>query len=140
MFLCIGACPDRAAVADCLKTNKTLIMEQMNRIELRGMVGSVRILNYNEKTGANFTLATNQAYRAQDGTAVIETTWHNVIAWEGKNIQDLRLLDKGSKVYVMGRLKNNRYTASDGTERVASEVQASRLAILDDNESLQNEM
>ena len=49
-------------------------------------------------------------------------------------------MKRGDKVYVTGRLRYSKYTGSDGVERVACDVVANRLVILDEAESLQNEM
>ena len=70
-------------------------MEQLNRVELKGIVGNVRIQTYDENKMARIGLATNFAYKDREGTAVIDTSWHNVIAWEGRNIQGLDKIEKG---------------------------------------------
>ena len=119
---------------------KKNFMEQINRIELRGMVGNVKIQNYTDAVVARLTVATNYAYKDKTGNAVIETAWHNVIAREGRNIQGLEELKRGDKVYLTGRLRYSKYTGSDGVERVACDVVANRLVVLDEVESLQNEM
>ena len=119
---------------------KKNFMEQINRIELRGMVGNVKIQNYTDAVVARLTVATNYAYKDKTGNAVIETAWHNVIAREGRNIQGLEELKRGDKVYLTGRLRYSKYTGSDGVERVACDVIANRLVVLDEVESLQNEM
>ena len=111
-------------------------MEQLNRIEIRGNVGNVRIQNVGGRTVAKMTVATNLAYKAQDGSPVIETTWHNVTAWEGREIQNLDRIDKGSKVSVVGRIRQQRYVASDGEERSIYEVLANRISLIESRESL----
>ncbi len=113
-------------------------MEQLNKIELRGTVGSVRLQTYNDSLVAHFTVVTNFAYKDRDGSPVIDATWHNVTAWEGRDIPDLRSLEKGSKVYILGRIRNQKYTASDGTDRFSTEIVARRLVFVDDQ--LQSEM
>ena len=81
-----------------------------------------------------------QAYKDKDGAAVIETTWHSVVAFENKSIQDLDKIEKGSKLYVSGRVRTNRFTGSDGVERTVYEVVASRIAPCEDGVSLACEM
>ena len=115
-------------------------MEQLNRIELRGTVGSIKIQKISDANVANFTLATNLAYRDKDGCAIIETTWHNVTAWESKEIKDLERIEKGCKVHLVGRLRNQRFCSSDGAERTMYEVVAKSLYIIDDQEVLQYQM
>lgn len=100
----------------------------------------MRVQNFEQTRVARFSVATNVAYKDRDGGAVIETTWHNVSAWEGRGIKDLDQIQKGSKLYIQGRLRNQKYTGADGVERVSSEVLASRVVIIDDAEQLQYEM
>lgn len=115
-------------------------MEQLNRIELRGMVGSVNIQNYPQGKVAHITVATSLAYHDKAGNPVIDTQWHNVTAWEGKSIQNLESIQKGSKIYVQGRLKTQKFTGNDGVDRFSVEVQASRLTLVDSDELLASEM
>ena len=115
-------------------------MEQLNKIELRGVVGSVRLETYEDSRMARINLATNYAYKDREGTAVIDTTWHNVVAWEGRNIQGLERINKGTKLYVCGRLRYQKYTGVDGVDRIATDVLANRLAIIEDPEPMQYEM
>lgn len=111
-------------------------MEQLNRIELRGYVGSITIYPAGERKMARFTLATSMAYKDKDGAAIIETTWHTCIAFENKSIQDLEKIEKGSKLYVCGRLRTNRYSGADGVERTVYEVIASRVTPYEDQATL----
>lgn len=114
-------------------------MEQLNRIELRGNVGSVRLQAVGDKQVAKLTVATNYIYKGKDGEPVIETTWHNVTAWEGKNIANLNKVEKGDKVHILGRLRNQKFIGNDGVERTAYDVLAGKLEILDEDEYLQYE-
>lgn len=114
-------------------------MEQLNKIELRGTVGSVRYQNFGDNSVANFTLVTNYAYKDRDGAPVIESTWHNVTAWEGKDIQNLSEIEKGCRVYVCGRLHTRSYTSADGVDHNITEVLARRIVPIPD-ENLACEM
>jgi len=104
-------------------------MEQLNRIELRGKVGNVYLYSNGNTHNARFGLVTNYAYKSKKGEPVIETFWHNVVAWEGKGVVDLRSLEKGQIVYVCGRLRQDKYTNSDGVERQTDEVIAREVRI-----------
>lgn len=115
-------------------------MEQINKIELRGNVGSVKVQSCRGQKVANFTLATNYVYKGSNGEPVIETTWHNVTAWAGKGMPDFDVIAKGSKVYVCGRLRSQRYNDAEGNEKVAYDVLAKRLIVIDDPEPFQYEM
>ena len=111
-------------------------MEQFNRIEIRGLIGNVRLANAQNKTGANFTIATNYAYKDKDGVPVIDTMWSSVVAWEGKNIKDLHKLGAGLPIEVTGRVRSRTYTSSDGEERRIHEVVASKITFIDPETTL----
>lgn len=117
-------------------------MEQLNRVELRGTVGAIRRTTVQGRVLGQMSLATNYAYKDAEGCAVIETTWHNVHLWEGRGItkEVIESLDKGDKVYLMGRIRMQRYTGEDGTERTVCEIIASSLDRIDSSENLQLEM
>ena len=106
-------------------------MEQLNKIEIRGIVGSVYVKDFTNAKVANISVATNYTYNSKDGSVVIETTWHSVVAWEGKDIQNLSQLKKGTYVYIVGRLRNRKYTTPDGMERIAYEIIANKVEIVE---------
>lgn len=114
-------------------------MEQLNRIELRGSVGFIRQQVVNGRMVVHLSVATNYVYKDRNGDPVIETTWHNVSAWEGKGCPNLGKIEKGCKVYVQGRLRGQRYTDSEGIERYAFEVVAYQLNLLEDPSPFQYE-
>ena len=106
-------------------------MEQLNKIEIRGIIGSVRVQNVGNTKVANISVATDYCYTAKDGSSVIETTWHYVTAWEGRDIQNLEQFKKGSFLHVIGRLRNRKYTTADGTERIAYEIVANMIELIE---------
>ncbi len=104
-------------------------MDHINRIELQGMVGTVRTNEYNGTKVANFTLATEVLYKTREG-AVSETTWHNVVVWESKENPDVHKIVKGMPLNVTGRLRTSKVTNIDGVEKTYYEVLANRVRIL----------
>lgn len=106
-------------------------MEQhINRIEILGRVGTVRLNEFNGRKVINCSVVTEIFIKKSDGSVMSESTWHNVNAWEGTNIADLTRIQKGSVVKVTGRLRNNKYTGSDGTEKFYPEILAYSLDII----------
>lgn len=116
------------------KNLKTWIMEQLNRIELKGTVGSIRVQTFSDKQVARISLVTNYVYKSKDGDPVIETTWHSISAWENKAFPDLASIQKGDRLYVVGRLRNQRFLGSDGVERTVCDVSAYKLQKIDTEE------
>ena len=109
-------------------------IEHINKIELQGYVGTVRTNEYNGSKVTNFTMVTDFIYKSREGNVVSESTWHNVVAWSGKDIVDLELITKGAQVHVCGRIRANKYTSADGVEKFFYEIMASRLQIVTDGD------
>lgn len=104
-------------------------MEFINKVEIKGTVGNVRFSNFGNKQMARISVATNHAYKDQDGNAVIETTWHNIIAWENEK-NPFENLQKGAKIHIVGRLRMQKYTDASGAERVSPEILANKLSVV----------
>ena len=105
-------------------------MEFLNRIELRGFVGNVRKQKTSDRWMVNFSLATDYSLINANSCAIVETTWHNVVAWSSDTCPELGQIEKGSAVYVEGRLRTQRYTDAHGINRLAHDVVASTVRIV----------
>lgn len=107
-------------------------MEQhLNRIELRGRVGTVRTNEVNGSKVANFSVVTEYLYKTREGNAVSETTWFNVTAWDGKDMPNLDMISKGKPIYVSGRMRTSRYTSAEGVEKQFYEILAYKVRFID---------
>lgn len=117
-------------------------MEQLNKVTLRGMIGSIRSAEIAETKVYRFTLATNLAYRDKENCPVIETTWSQIVGFPGKDIDGKMMdsLQRGDKVEVTGRLRNSRYTGEDGVERTMTEIRAYRIDKISGDEVLSYEV
>ncbi len=80
---------------------------------------------------ANFSLATSESYRDKNGNRVDHTEWHNVAMW-GK-LADIagKLLKKGSKIYLEGKIKNRSWEDKEGNKRYITEIVADNFTLLD---------
>ena len=108
-------------------------MKSENRIYLKGKLGSdARINKAGERSVANFSMATDYDYKRSDGRWDKETTWHNVVAWQGFGICDLSLLKKGTTVCVVGRIREREFTDGQGYKKKITEVLAETVDILAD--------
>ena len=115
-------------------------MEQINRIELLGIVGSSRMQMVGDRQMAKFTLVTNRAFKNKEGVPVIEPTWHNVTAFEGRQIGNLDKITKGIALHVWGRLQIQHYTGADGMERISTDVICNKLEFIPQGENIQYEL
>lgn len=104
-----------------------------NKVQLIGNLGNKPEVKTTEtgKKMARFSVATNEAYRNTRGEKVIETQWHNLVAW-GKVAEIIeKYLNKGSEVAVEGKLVNRSYTDRNGNKKYVTEVQVSEVLMLD---------
>ena len=106
-------------------------MEHINKIVIQGTVGTVRLQELCSSKVANFSVATTMVFsNTRDGNVISEITWHNVVAWDSVVKGDITKLEKGVNVRVEGRVRNTRYTAADGTEKMFYEVLANEVEII----------
>ena len=107
-------------------------MESVNRIEILGNVGNIRIQEAGESRAIHLSVVTNRVARNKNGENYVEATWHYVEAWENQaTIADFSTITKGCWVRVIGRIKNNKYTGSDKIERYTTDIVANRLEVVD---------
>ena len=105
-------------------------MEYINKIVIQGTVGTVRLQELCSSKVANFSVATTMVLSNMDGNVISDITWHNVVAWDSVVKGDITKLEKGVNVRVEGRVRNTRYTAADGTEKMFYEVLANEVEII----------
>ena len=105
-------------------------MEFLNKIELRGIVGQSSLNRVGDSQVCRFSLVTEYSYKDRGNNPVVDVTWFNITAWEGKNMPELHLIGKGVIVQVAGRVRTFRFTMADGAERSGWEILARRVTIL----------
>lgn len=94
-------------------------MPTINKITLIGYVGAapeVRTLPSGDLV-ANFSVATHDRKAAGNGTYEDRTEWHRVSLYRRQAEIARQLLQKGSLVYVEGKLRSNVWTDRQGIER-----------------------
>ncbi len=108
----------------------------INKVVLIGNIGQAPELRYtrNGKAVCNMSLATNEVFTDDDDNEVQNTEWHKVVAWGRLAEICEEYLDKGSQVYVEGKLKTREWSDRDGTQRSSTEVIAREVQFLDSKE------
>lgn len=104
----------------------------LNRATLIGNVTKDPQLTYTPKGTAKitFSIATNRSMQNEDGSYRDMPTFHNIVAW-GKLAERMgKVLAKGKKVYVEGRIENRSYEKDGQTHRI-SEVIADNVIVFD---------
>lgn len=104
-------------------------MESINKVEIKGVVGSVRVFDESEGKVARFSVATNECFKNRDGAEWVETTWHNVTAWNKPGVENIETINKGDTVHLFGHLRAHTYVDPNGCDRAITEVVADRLEI-----------
>ena len=107
-------------------------MKFINKIEIAGVVGAVNVSSVSGTKVARFSVMTENSSTSNDGGLMIECTWFSVCAFEGGKIAGLDKIQKGSKVYVCGRVRVRRYVDADGNDRQCWEIVANELKLLED--------
>lgn len=103
-----------------------------NRVQLIGNLGQdpeIKTLESGKKV-VHFTLATNDAYKNNDGQKVEETTWHNIVAWNGLAERAAKYLKKGREVAVDGRLVYRSYEDKKGITKYITEIVLNEMLLL----------
>ncbi|HET8670410.1 MAG TPA: single-stranded DNA-binding protein [Candidatus Saccharimonadales bacterium] len=86
-------------------------MPALNRVQLIGYLGKDPESKYTP-TGrrvTDFPIAVTNRWKSRDGETKESTEWVNIEAWERLGETCRQYLQKGSLVYIEGRLKTNRY-------------------------------
>jgi len=79
---------------------------------------------------ASFNVATTRRWKDQSGQQQEATEWHRIVAWDRLAEICGQYLQKGSKVYIEGRLKTRKWTDQNGLDRYITEIIASEMKML----------
>jgi single-strand DNA-binding protein len=103
-----------------------------NRVTLIGNLGQDPETKTTEsgKKLVHFTLATKDGFKNAEGQRVNETTWHNIIAWNGLADVAGKFLKKGNEVAVEGRIVYRSYEDKKGVTKYITEIVLSDLELL----------
>jgi len=87
---------------------------------------------------AKVSIATNDIYKNSKGEKVIETQWHNLVAW-GKNAENFqKILTKGDEVAIQGKLTHRSYEDKEGVTRYMTEIVVNEFVKLSNKSQLAN--
>ncbi|MFO7620179.1 MAG: single-stranded DNA-binding protein [Bacteroidales bacterium] len=103
-----------------------------NSVRLIGNLGQdpdTKTLENGRKV-THFTLATAENFKNADGQKVSETTWHNIVAWNGLADIAERFLTKGKEVAVEGRIVYRSYEDKKGAMKYITEIVLNEILLL----------
>ncbi|WP_151193806.1 single-stranded DNA-binding protein [Cysteiniphilum sp. JM-1] len=108
----------------------------VNKVVLIGRLGGNPEVRYmpNGIAVANISLATNDGYKdKQTGQYIDVTEWHRVVIF-GKQAEVVQqFTQKGSLLYVEGRIRTNKWTDQNGQDRYTTEIVASDIQLMASN-------
>jgi len=95
----------------------------LNRVILIGNLTRDPELKYTPAGTAvcTFGLATNRSWTTADGQTKEDVQYHRIVAWQKLAELCGKLLTKGRKVFLEGRLTYRTFTGKDGTEKTIAE-------------------
>jgi len=109
------------------------VNQSVNKVILVGNLGKDPEVRHFESGGvlASFSLATSESFLdSTTGERREITDWHEVVAWRGLALVAEKILSKGARVYVEGKLKKRSYQDRDGISRTSTEIVAEDLILL----------
>ena len=104
----------------------------LNKVILIGRLGRDPECRYlpNGDAVCNFSIATSESWKDQSGQKKERTEFHNITLYRKPAEIAAKYLQKGSLVYLEGKIQSRKYTGKDGIERTAYEIVCSEMKML----------
>jgi single-strand DNA-binding protein len=108
-------------------------MSGVNKVILVGNLGAKPEATFT-KSGipmTKFRIATTEWMgKDESGNKREHTEWHRIVTWRGLAEVCGQYLDKGTKVYIEGKIRTNKWTGDDNVTRYTTEIIADNMVIL----------
>lgn len=104
----------------------------LNKAMIIGNLGDDPELRYTQSGTpvANLSIATNRRWTNDQGQQQEETEWHRIVVFGRQAENCAEYLDKGSQVYVEGRIQTREWTDQGGNDRRTTEIVARNVQFL----------
>lgn len=104
--------------------------EGMNRVMLLGNLGADPELKVTQGGQAvlKLRLATTESYLDRNNTRQERTEWHRVTLWGKRGEALAKILRKGERIFLEGRLETSSYE-KDGEKRYSTEIVATNVIL-----------
>jgi len=106
----------------------------INKVILIGNLGQDPEVRYmpNGNAVANVTLATSESWKDKNtGENQERTEWHRVVFYRRLGEIVGEYCKKGSKIYIEGKLRTNKWQDKNGQDRYTTEIIADQMQMLD---------
>ncbi|MFM7089918.1 MAG: single-stranded DNA-binding protein, partial [Bacteroidota bacterium] len=105
----------------------------MNRVMLIGNLGKDPEQRQfdNGTNRVSFSIATSERYQDKDGNWQESTEWHEIVMWRNQAENAMKLLKKGTTIFLEGKLTHRSWTDTEGKNRKTTEVVGSMFRVLE---------
>lgn len=111
----------------------------LNKVMLIGILGrDPETRQAGSSSVCQFSVATSESYKNQQGEKVEKTEWHTIVAWGRLGEICQQYLRKGSKVYLEGKLQTRTWE-KDGQKHYTTEINVSDMQMLGDPKGQQTQ-
>lgn len=107
-------------------------MRGLNLVQVIGNLGAKPELQYTAtgKAVTHMRVAVDRRWRDADGQLQEKTEWFRTVLWGRQAEIASQYLQKGSPVYIEGRLETSSFEGADGRARYVTELVARNLILL----------
>ena len=107
-------------------------MRGINKCEILGNVGADPEMRFTPvgRAVTNFRVAVNRRWRDAEGQLQEKVEWFRITAWGRLAEIANQYIQKGSPVYVSGRLETRSFEGADGQLRYVTDLVANDLVLL----------
>lgn len=109
-------------------------MAGINKVILVGNLGKDPEMRYTQSgvPVCSFPMATSETYRDRTtNEKITQTEWHNIVIWRKMAETAEKYLNKGSQVYIEGKLRTRSWEDQQGMKRYTTEIVADVMQLLD---------
>lgn len=112
-------------------------MSSVNKVILIGNLGRAPELKNlpSGQTVCSFTIATSETYKDKNDQKQERTEWHRIVVWGKTGENCAKYLDKGSKIYLEGKLQTRSWDDKEGNKKYVTEINAFQVTFLDTRSS-----
>ncbi len=107
--------------------------KSLNKVQLIGNMTRDPELRYTPAGTAvcTFSIATNRSWKTESGEMKDEAEFHRLVAWDKLAEICGKMLTKGKRIYVEGRIQSRKWTGQDGVEKTTVEIVISDMIMLE---------
>lgn len=105
----------------------------LNKVLLVGNVGKEPDFKFTSSgiPVVTFRMATTEVWKDKENNQQEHTDWHTVTAWRGLAEVIQKIVKKGSKVFVEGKLQSRQFDDKSGQKKQVVEVLAENILLLE---------